>query len=141
MMPANFGHGDAKVIIEEAQDDGKTIMNKYGEGESVGASALYKAIHEVEVEPEVEPIDPAKLQKGMQVRIKPHTVYDYHVRASCATLVKPVERKVRGGQIATIRAIYVNVMEDEQMNLVREYVIELEGWGLYPVEHLERVAQ
>jgi hypothetical protein len=130
-------------VIAEAQDDGKTVMNAYGEGESVGASALYKAIHEVEPqpEPEVVSIDATKLQKGMKVRIKPHTVYDYHVRASYATLVEPVERRVRGGQIATIRAIYVNVMEDEQMNLVREYVIELEGWGLYPVEHLERVAQ
>jgi hypothetical protein len=141
LMPKNFGHGDAKIVIAEAQDDGKTVMNAYGEGESVGASALYKALHEVEPEDEVASIDATKLQKGMQVRIKPHTVYDFHVRASYATLVTPVEHHVPGGQIATIRAIFINEMEDEHFNPVNEYIVELEGFGMFAPEHLELVSQ
>jgi hypothetical protein len=47
-MPEGFGHGDAKVVIEEAEKTDSAVMNAYGEGEAVAASALNQAIEEVE---------------------------------------------------------------------------------------------
>lgn len=46
-MPKGFGHADAKAVIEEAQRGSTAVMNAYGEGESIGASKLYRAINEV----------------------------------------------------------------------------------------------
>lgn len=46
-MPKGFGHADAKAVIEEAQRSSTSVMNAYGEGETIGASALYQAINEV----------------------------------------------------------------------------------------------
>jgi hypothetical protein len=57
LMPKGFGHGDARVVIEAAQDaGGKQIggFNAYGEGDvtTSHASALYQAINEIEPQPE-----------------------------------------------------------------------------------------
>lgn len=48
LMPAKFGHGDAKIVIEEAQRGATIKMNSYGEGVDVAASDLYNAMNEVE---------------------------------------------------------------------------------------------
>lgn len=44
-MPAKFGYTDAAVVIDEATNAKSGVMNRYGEGEEIPASALYKALN------------------------------------------------------------------------------------------------
>src|SRR5690606_3383420 len=46
LMPAKFGYTDAAVVIEAATNGKTAVMNAYGEGEEIGASDLYLALHE-----------------------------------------------------------------------------------------------
>lgn len=48
LMPAKFGYTDAAVVIEAATNGKTAVMNAYGEGEEIGASDLYLALHEEE---------------------------------------------------------------------------------------------
>lgn len=50
LMPAGFGHSDADVVIKAATTEKTAIFNAYGEGETVLATDLYKAINEAEPE-------------------------------------------------------------------------------------------
>jgi hypothetical protein len=43
-MPAGFGFSDADAVIRAATADFSAVMNAYGEGEEVPASALNEAI-------------------------------------------------------------------------------------------------
>ena len=46
LMPSNFGHGDAKAVIEAAQQSDSAIMNAFGEGEEIAGSALNQQMNE-----------------------------------------------------------------------------------------------
>lgn len=57
LMPVKFGHGDAKIVIEEAQRGATSVMSVDGEGVEIGSSKLYDAINEVvvvETEPQAQ---------------------------------------------------------------------------------------
>lgn len=45
-MPEGFGFSDADAVIRAASASASAIMNAYGEGEEVPASALNKALNE-----------------------------------------------------------------------------------------------
>jgi hypothetical protein len=135
LMPKNFGHGDAKVVIAEATRGASAVMNAYGEGEEIGASDLYKAMNEVEE----TTVKRNQIRVGMQVRIKNHARYDWQAAGYHATLVTPVEHRIYGGQTATIHAIYVDEMEDENMNPVYEYTVALDDFGLFDLSEIELI--
>ncbi len=46
LMPAGFGHSDARAVIDEAYKSKSAAMNRYGEGEEIGASKLYTLLHQ-----------------------------------------------------------------------------------------------
>src|SRR5689334_20547438 len=54
LMPAGFGFADADAVITAATNARTAVMNAYGEGEEVSASALYQALHEAKPVPAPE---------------------------------------------------------------------------------------
>lgn len=59
LMPKEFGHGDARAVIEEAERGATAVMDASGEGSEISGSALYQALHEAAPETVVVTINEA----------------------------------------------------------------------------------
>jgi hypothetical protein len=96
LMPQGFGFSDADAVIRAATESKSAIMNAYGEGEEVPASALNQAVNQTE----------GAIKVGSEVKVNAFTQYS-DLRGG-AVHSEMHERQHHGYKKAVVEAIFTD---------------------------------
>lgn len=94
-----IGQTDANAVLAAAEQASGARFNASGEGDDTAASALYEALHEVEVNAEETQEQkvfkkPQEIRRGMRVKVNP---FEYSQHLSGGAVIRPPKAKHHNG--------------------------------------------